>query len=247
MTIESEIELLERLASLDAELTLLEEDLGHNNAGVSQKRERLTELGGRIGASGAAISEMERTRSDLLIEVRQMGVQVDRSREKLARCRNEKESLAVQRELEELRRLVRDREVELEKLALLIEQARGEMASSEAEQDKLKEEIGTSEGPALALCKELESRRDELQKDRKGIVAGIKPATLSRYELIRKRRGTALAHTSDGTCSACHIALPPMQFQVLMRRERLEQCPQCNRILYFKPAVVSVDDASGAA
>ena len=50
----------------------------------------------------------------------------------------------------------------------------------------------------------------------------------------RARRGRAVAHTTDGTCSVCHVALPPMLFQVLRRERKLDQCPHCNRIIYYK-------------
>ncbi len=245
MTIQSQIEALEKLATLDAELAIVEEELGRENANIRQKKDRLEELTARLNASRASAGDMERTRSDLMVEIRQMAMQVERSREKMARCRTEKESLAVQRELEELRRLVRDREIEVEKFAQLIDVARGEIATGEAEQSQLEGEIGSSEGPVREHCEGLETRRSALRAERGSIIALIKPPTLSRYEMIRKRRGTAVAHTSDGTCSACHIALPPMQFQLLMRREQLAQCPQCNRLLYFRSPSASGDASSG--
>jgi predicted nucleic acid-binding Zn-ribbon protein len=64
----------------------------------------------------------------------------------------------------------------------------------------------------------------------------VKPDLYRRYEMIRKRKGTALAWTRDGTCSACHIRLQPMLFQKLLRADEFGQCPSCNRILYFRPA-----------
>ena len=56
---------------------------------------------------------MDKTRTELLAELRQMTQQIDRSREKLSRSRNERESNAAQREVEELRKLHRDREEDL--------------------------------------------------------------------------------------------------------------------------------------
>ena len=44
----------------------------------------------------------------------------------------------------------------------------------------------------------------------------------------------AVAVTSDGSCAACHVRMPPMQFQRLLRREDFGQCPSCNRIIYFR-------------
>jgi predicted nucleic acid-binding Zn-ribbon protein len=52
---------------------------------------------------------------------------------------------------------------------------------------------------------------------------------------VRQRRPRAIAHTHDGVCAGCHIAVPPMMFQKMLRREEFEQCPNCRRILYYKP------------
>jgi uncharacterized protein len=243
VTIASQIEELETLAAIDAELAQLEEDQAKEQTSISQKRDRREELAQRLAAVKASLTEMESSRSDLLTEIRQMNVQIERSREKMSRCRNEKESLAVQRELEELRRLVRDREIDSEKLAQLIEQAKSDIANLTGEVQRIDSDLGTVEGPAKERLAELEMRLLVKRVERKTIVARIKPQTLSRYDLIRKRRGSAVASTTHGTCSACHISLPPMMFQQLMRREQLGQCPQCNRILYFRaPASVPPPD-----
>jgi len=45
--------------------------------------------------------------------------------------------------------------------------------------------------------------------------------------MIRSRRGTAIASTTDGTCSACHMRLQPMLFQDLTRGNDFGQCPSC--------------------
>lgn len=236
MTIASQIEELETLAAIDADLALLEEEQAKEQAAISQKRERRDELTQRLVAVKASLSEMESSRGDVVAEIRQMNVQIERSREKMSRCRNEKESLAVQRELEELRRLGRDREIDSEKLAQLIEHARGDITGLADELNRIDTDLGTVEGPAKLRLAELEDRLKEKRSERKAVTAKMKPQTLSRYDLIRKRRGSAVASTTHGTCSACHISIPPMMFQQLMRREQLGQCPQCNRILYFRPA-----------
>jgi predicted nucleic acid-binding Zn-ribbon protein len=235
VTIESQIEQLENLAAIDAALAVLEEEQAKEETGIRQKRERHTDVTARLAASRESLGEMERTRGDVLGEIRQMTAQIERSRDKMARCRNEKESVAVQRELEEMRRLIRDREIDGEKLAQLIDQAKADIASSTSELDRLDSELGKVEGPSMERSAVLDVQVSEKRTERKGVAARLKPQMLSRYEMIRKRRGSAVASTTDGTCSACHIAIPPMMMQQLMRQEQLGQCPQCNRILYFRP------------
>jgi predicted nucleic acid-binding Zn-ribbon protein len=81
---------------------------------------------------------------------------------------------------------------------------------------------------------DLESGVAEQRSQRKALAAAVPKVLYRRYELVRKRRGSAVAWTATGTCSACHIAISPMMFQKLRRGEELDQCPSCQRILYFR-------------
>ena len=176
-----------------------------------------------------------------------MSVQVEKSREKLSRCRTEREANAAQREVEELRKLYRDREIEIEKLVGLIDQARGEIAKTQTEHDQLAEELGASQSSVESHLGDVEQRANAKQDERKQYIAKVKPQLYRRYELVRKRKGTAIAFASDGTCSECHMLLPPMLFQQLRRGEEFGQCPSCHRILYFRAEAPAAEESSSQA
>ena len=134
MTLQGQIDTLERLAALDAELASLAEELAVERDSFDGKKSQLAELEASLSATAESVQEMEKTRGDLIQEVRQMSLQIDRSREKMSRVRTEREANAAQRELEELRKLFRDREIEIEKLAGFIEQAKTETVVGSAEE-----------------------------------------------------------------------------------------------------------------
>ncbi|HEX2672158.1 MAG TPA: hypothetical protein VHM25_14860, partial [Polyangiaceae bacterium] len=110
MTIQAQIENLENLAALDVELKELREAVKLERQGLDAKRSTLASLEERLARSQKNSGDMDKLRGDLMGEVRQMSIQVERSREKLSRCRTEREANAAQREIEELRKLYRDRE-----------------------------------------------------------------------------------------------------------------------------------------
>ena len=124
MSIRAQIESLESLAAIDVELRRLDEQTNGEQGVLDKLRTELAQLDERITRDRAKVAEMDRMRSDLSTELRQMSHQVERSREKLARSRNERESNASQREVEEVRKLLRDREIELDKLSNFAEEAR---------------------------------------------------------------------------------------------------------------------------
>jgi predicted nucleic acid-binding Zn-ribbon protein len=233
--IQAQIEALESLAELDAELRVLDEELSQEREALGNKREQLQQLEEQIAKSSASIGEMDRVRSDVLVEARQMSAQMERSREKLARCRTEREVNAAQREIEELRKLYRDREQEVEKLSGLADQARLEMDAKAVERNALAGVLGSSEGEVASRLSDLEGATSQRRARRKALVEKVQPTLYRRYELIRKRRGSAIAHVTEGICSACHMQIVPMMFQQLMRGDEFQQCPSCNRILYYRP------------
>jgi predicted nucleic acid-binding Zn-ribbon protein len=246
VSIQSQIDALEKLSGLDAELKDLSDVLRKERGELDGLRTRLADLVGRLTRGKTSIEEMERARGDLMGELRQMTIQIDRSREKLPRCRTEREANAVQRELEELRKLHRDREVEIEKLDALIEQGRSDVTSVLGEHDKTEGELNAIEDGATGRIAEAQSAFDERSKLRLDLVKAVPAQLYRRYELVRSKRGTALAYTHTGICSACNMHLQPMLFQKLKRGEGLEQCPSCNRIIYFR-AVMPAKAESGEA
>ncbi len=244
MSIREQIPFLENLADIDERLKKLDEDLSLRKGGLEALRVEIAQLEKKIGETRESLVGMDKSRSEALIEARQMGVQVERSREKLGRSRNERESVAAQRELEELKKLIRDREDEAEKLGSVSDRARASISDNETRRDTLKAELeGTAEG-AMQRVNELEAERVTMAADREAAVKKLPPLLYRKYEAVRARRPRAVASSSDGTCNRCHIAIPPMQFQRMMRLEEFDQCPQCKRILYFAPKVVAEPDGS---
>jgi predicted nucleic acid-binding Zn-ribbon protein len=246
--LQAQIDALENLAKLDASLAKLEAELLREGELLSDKKSQLKKLEERFASTRASVGDMDRTRGELLQDARQMSVQMERSREKLARSRSEREVNAVQREIEELRKLYRDRELEIEKINGLAEQARVEMDGASSERDALIGDLGANESELASHLDQLERSVAVEREKRKELVKAVPPVLYRRYELVRKRRGSAVAWTFHGTCSACHISISPMMFQRLRRGEDFDQCPSCQRILYYREepeAEESSGDESG--
>jgi predicted nucleic acid-binding Zn-ribbon protein len=246
VTISDQLAILKSLAVVDAVLSELQTELDAERGELNSKKSQLQGLETRIQRGKQNIEEMERTRNDLMLELRQMSVQVAKSREKLSRCRTEREANAAQREVEELRKLFRDREVEIEKLNTLVEQARSDLEVTLSERDQLREELGESEGAVQTKLKDLEERSAKQEAEKGALVKGVKPQVFRRYEMIRKRRGSAVSAAVDSSCSECHIALPPMLYQQIMQAQEMIQCPSCNRILYYEEPELASSDGSTA-
>ncbi len=235
MSTTEQIRALEELAAMDAEVKALEEKLSEERGVLNGLKESLKRLDERLSIDRATVSAADKQRNDLHLDIRTMTQQIEHSREKLNRSRTERETNAAQRELEELRKLVRDREDEITRLDGDTASVRTAVETTEAEHKRISEELAAKEGEIQAKVSQLEADRNEKGGGRDSIVKRLPAQLYRRYEMIRGRRGSAVAQTSDGTCNRCNMALPPQLYHRLRREPLIEQCPSCNRIIYFAP------------
>jgi predicted nucleic acid-binding Zn-ribbon protein len=235
LSIPDQIRSLEKLAALDAELKTLEDQLSQERSTLNGLKANLKKLDEKLDADRALLASAEKTRNEFITDVRNMNVQLDQSREKLSRSRNEREANAAQRELEELRKLIRDREEEVGKLTADTDAVRQQIEATDGERKKLADELASREGDISASLGSAESSRAAKRAEREVAVKALPPQLYRRYDMIRQKKGVGIAQTTDGTCKACNIALPPQLFHRLRREPMLEQCPSCFRIIYFVP------------
>ena len=235
MSIPDQIRALEKLAQIDAELKEIQDEVSQERSTLDGLKSGITKLDDKLAVDRALLGAMDKTRGELIQDVRNMNQQLDHSREKLSRSRTERESNAAQRELEELRKLVRDREEEIGKLSASADAARQQIELTEAEHGKLAGDLGAREGDISSKLGLAEGKARDKGTEREAAAKALPTPLYRRYEMIRSKRGTAIAQTTDGTCKACHMSLPPQLFHRLRREPTLEQCPSCNRIIYFAP------------
>jgi hypothetical protein len=233
LSIPEQIRALERLAQIDAELRELQERLSQERSTLESLKSGIAKLDEKLAGDRAAQGTMDKMRGELVQDVRNMNQQLEHSREKLSRARTEREANAAQRELEELRKLIRDREDEISKLTASLDASQLQIESTEGEHRKLVDDLGAREGDISSKVGEAQGKVREKEVERDAATKALPTALYRRYEVIRQKRVTAIAKTSDGTCNACHMSLPPQLFHRLRREPILEQCPSCHRIIYF--------------
>ena len=72
--------------------------------------------------------------------------------------------------------------------------------------------------------------------DRLDLIAEeIDASLMSRYELIFSRRGgNAVVQVTGGICQGCYMNIPPQLWNEIIRSDKVNLCPSCQRILYYK-------------
>ncbi len=157
---------------------------------------------------------------------------------RLAEIRTPREYAALSREIDIARKT---NESVGEQTKLLTVQAEEVARSIEALQERLDEkESGAQEELEGLVLREAEfaRRATSLNARRVELATRVEPAILQRYENIRKRRGgIAVTQVTGGTCRGCNRQIPPQMAIILVRANSIENCPNCNRIIYVPEAV----------
>jgi uncharacterized protein len=235
LSIPEQIRSLEDLAAIDADLKTLDDQLNEERSTLSTLKASLKRLEDKLKNDTLSLAATEKARGELMVDVRAMMQQLDHSRDKLNRSRTERESNAAQRELEELRKLVRDREEDITKLTTEGDVARAQIEATDAEAKKLQEELGSSEGDINSRLHKVEAEKKQKLGLRDAVIKKLPPVLYRRYDTLRGKKGVGIAQTTDGTCKACNMSLPPQLFHRLRREPMIDQCPSCQRLIYFVP------------
>ncbi len=183
-------------------------------------------------------AELEHLQKERRQKEKELEEEVDRVKKTEARVfeiKTNKEYQAVLKEMENVKKLNRQREEEI----LVILERFEEMQKAVKQTEK---ELEAKRKDYLQQTSELQQRaaqfdqkmaaevreREERQKE-------IPPDILNKYQiLLEKRQGVAVARVSNGVCKACNMNLRPQLYIELQKQDTLIICPNCSRILYWE-------------
>lgn len=219
---------------------------------------RLRELEGTIATSRAELGKLVEQREALIKEVKTLDASVQAESIKIKKwdvrlneIRNQREYLALSREVEGGKRQNRDSEeriaeinIQREQLDKQIEALEDTLGEAEMDGTTEREKVQAELAAANADVAKEKVRRDAL-------VHKVPAALLRKYDSIRtKRLGVGLVAVIDGSCQGCNMKLPPQLYNILQRVESIEQCPSCQRIIFWSrivPEAQATGDENAAA
>lgn len=235
---QDEIALLRELQKYDLQIEAIHEK-------TAKLREALDELVSLHDSLSSSLegqrSQLEETRTmmrDKEIELEANEDRYNQSKAKLNAVSNTREYNALEREMDALRKMRAQLEEERESLADAVEGFAADVADKAEKTTLLEVQIKDEEkaideeaAKAGTDVKDLVARREELKNK-------LPKPLFRRYEFISSRRpGAAVVSASNGVCSGCNMRMPPQLFNELQLARKMIQCPSCQRILFFDPAL----------
>ena len=174
--------------------------------------------------------DIERRKRELTIKAEKERMQ--RVKGRLAEVKTSREYQAVLTEISSAKQLVTDQEE-----ALLLEMEELEKGSAEIDQLRskvkgIRDDLDLAQRNLGSVLAETEQAVSDRKSDEERILRTLPMEVVDRYRLIRSRRGgLAVVQARDEACTACFMRIPPQMYIEVIRRSKVVQCPNCQRIL----------------
>ena len=228
---------LVKLAEIDDSARELERELEEIPAHVEEMRADLARLDAMLEQERRELADAEQLRDAQLEQVAQSTDALSRAKAKGAKARNAREVDAAEREMETVRRGIRERQEENAKLSEAIDQKGLSLLERELKLDEFRKIFEEEEASGKIRLEELRGELTNVTQGREAVAKELPRPIVGRYDRVRKKIGSALAEVVDGTCGGCRLHIPPQQFNVLLTGTTVEQCPHCLRMLFHKQAI----------
>jgi len=196
---------------------------------------RITEATTAADAVKAELAGNQQIRRQLEKDVAAVDVRLARFDDHRAAIKTNQEYTAL---LHEISTAKQEKDALEERILIQMEGAdelNRKLKSAEAALSKAREEGAATRSSLTAERRALEGEVTRIAGERKGQTAGVDTRALALYEqLLKGRRGIAVASVTGAMCNACHVRLRPTVEQQVRRNDGIVQCDSCQRILYFQ-------------
>ena len=183
-------------------------------------------------------TELERLQKQRRQKEKDLEEEVERVKKAEARVfeiKTNKEYQAVLKEIENAKKLNRQREEEILGVLERIEEMQKQLGKGEknleTKRKEVQQQVAELELQAASFADEMAGEVQQRERREKE----ISPDLLSKYRrLLEKRQGVAVAKVQNGVCHACNMNLRPQLYIELQKQESLIICPNCSRILFWE-------------
>jgi len=232
--VREQLVLLLQLQQSDVKVRELETAATQLPARLDPLRRDLAKLQGMLDVERSKLDETNAWRKAQQEMIDRERDALKQAQSKFQASKNTKEFNAASREVENKRKAIGDREVELKKVNEAALQSTSQLEARGKDVEALRSELASSEAAMADQLDGLKAQLADATATRDAARAQVEPRWLKIYDTLAAKRGYAVAPVVKGVCQGCHMALPPQLSNVLARMESIETCPRCGRLIYRK-------------
>lgn len=230
-----EIVKLIKLQAIDSEIAGFDNTIADHQAVLAGREQAIQEKQEAITVFRGKIDLLNQKQRETKSEHDEAGIRVKDRQNKMMQVQTSREHQALLKEIEENKRVFKETEDRVLQFLEQIEQLEAEVTTLEnlcaGEQQLLAEEIEKVEKE----IKRIETTKKAIVSQRDKEAATLEAPYLKRYAmLLDKRDRLAVVAINTNVCQGCYMALPPQQVIEIRKAEKLNTCPTCQRILYYR-------------
>ncbi|NWF56046.1 MAG: hypothetical protein HXY45_14760 [Syntrophaceae bacterium] len=229
-----QLEKLVVLQTIDQRVLEMEREKSQIPQSIASLEEELQREEEKLRLSKEGLEKLQKDRRKKEKDLEEEVDKVKKTEARVLEIKTNKEYQAVLKEIDNAKKLNRQREEEILEILEKLEESQKRIAQEER---ALEEKRQAMERRVTDLRQKESSFEKEMagsvqQKEQKE--KEITPELLSRYRMLaEKRQGIAVARVVQGVCQACNMNLRPQLYIELQKQESLILCPNCNRILFW--------------
>ena len=178
--------------------------------------------------------QVEMGRKKLELDVGTRTETISRLKTQQYQTRKNDEFQAIGHEIERYENEIR--KIEDEELELMVEadKVKADLAAEEKNATTVKELISRQMVNLEEKSKALQSRLEELRKDRAELAHNIDEDVLGRFERLFNSKGdAAVVAVEHGVCTGCHMKVTTATASRVKAGKEIVSCENCGRILYI--------------
>jgi predicted nucleic acid-binding Zn-ribbon protein len=232
--VQDKLRALVRLAEIDASARGIDEQLEGIPRELEERRAAIRALEALVAGQKAQLESAERLLEQHDDELKSRTDMLARSKAKGAKARTLREAEAAERELESIRRAIKEAEAEKERLTGVLAQTRKVLAKPLAELEEQKAALLQAEQGSEQRLADLRAERERVVAGRERFASEIPKPVYRRYERIRAKVHPVVAEVVDTTCMGCRMRLPPQLANEIRKASDFHQCPHCHRFVFVR-------------
>jgi predicted nucleic acid-binding Zn-ribbon protein len=230
-----EISKLIDLQAIDSEIDGFDQQIQGKEQEVDAQQQSITDKEEDASKAKENIEQLELKHRETKTDLDDAQFGIKERQNKMMKVQTSREHQALLKEIEDNKRRIKENEERLLQLMEQVEQAEAtvkELGNLCKGEKKLLAEKSDEVAKAIEL---INARKKKVIKQRDGLAPQLHPGTQKRYEMLRvKRDGSAVVATINGTCQGCFMAIPPQQYNEVRKGDKINFCPTCQRILYYR-------------
>jgi uncharacterized protein len=230
-----QIEQLVSLQMIDLEIDKIDEGIHLEQKALDDRISALAEKEAGILSLQERIELLEKKQRTLDSELTDKMAHVKDRQSKMMQVQTGREQTALLKEIEDAKKSAKENEDQivaiLEEIEELKSKVEGGKNQLKTEKGLVAEETEKVRKTINAINKGKKSKTEERNKQSQE----IDPNLLRKYTTLRERRnGLAVVNVLQGVCQGCFMSVPPQQYNMLLKGDRLFDCPTCQRIMYHQ-------------